>query len=101
VRRCSTDTDDPLEIEVVHALAEEQIVVRLRVPPGTTAGEAIERSGLERRYPGVQAPDVPVGIHGRRVARSTRLRSGDRVEIYRPLTADPKQARHRRAARRS
>ena len=87
-----------MEVEVVYALPHEQELVRLTVEPGTTAGAAIERSGLLERYPDLQDPRVPIGIHGRRVTRETLLRDGDRVELYRPLLADPKQARRRRAA---
>jgi len=86
-----------LDVEVVLARADAQRVVRIRVPVGTTAGEAVRRSGLLAASEAVRAE---VGIYGRRVEPDTPLCPGDRVEIYRPLKADPKQARRRRAVKR-
>ena len=88
--------DAPLDIEVVYALPDEQVVVRVALPHGATAADAVERSGLRMRFPAIAA-DAKLGIYGRIVAGDTRLTAGDRVEIYRPLIADPKQARRRRA----
>jgi uncharacterized protein len=85
-----------LAVEVVYARADEQMLVSLEVAPGTTVAKAIERSGLAARY---DITDASVGIFGRRVERDTLLHDGDRVEIYRPLVADVKEARRRRAAR--
>ena len=87
-----------LKIEVAYALADEQIVVRLVVPGGTTVQDAISLSGLGAHYPDIQL--ARAGIYGRQVTPDTVLASGDRVEIYRPLRTDAKQARQRRAARR-
>ncbi len=88
-----------LEIEVVYALADEQDVVALTVGPGTTAREAVELSGLVQRHQRIDTGSMRIGIFGRVVALDAVLRDGDRVEIYRPLVADPKQARRRRVAR--
>lgn len=88
-----------LGIEVVYALPGEQDVVGLTVAPGTTAGEAVDLSGLVRRHKTIDPGSAQIGIFGRVVAADTVLRDGDRVEIYRPLVADAKQARRRRAAR--
>jgi uncharacterized protein len=101
---CSAPTkymaaDDSIEIEVVYALAAEQIVIQLTVRAGTTAHEAIALSGLRERYPTLDSEMRAVGIFGRAVPQDTVLRRGDRVEIYRALVADPKQARRRRARR--
>jgi putative ubiquitin-RnfH superfamily antitoxin RatB of RatAB toxin-antitoxin module len=85
-----------LAIEIVYARPQEQVVIALDVPAGTTAGEAVERSGLAARFPEV-AGDLKLGIFGSAVTPDTPLSGGDRVEIYRPLTADPKQARRGRA----
>ena len=87
-----------LKIEVAYALADEQIVAPLNVPAGTTVQEAIRLSGLAAHYPDIQY--ARAGIYGRQVAPDTVLADGDRVEIYRPLRTDSKQARQRRAARR-
>ena len=85
-----------LAIEVAYARPDEQVVVALSVPDGTTAGEAVERSGLAARFPEI-AGDPKLGVFGKSVAADTPLATGDRVEIYRPLQADPKQARRGRA----
>ena len=91
--------DAPFDIEVIYARPAEQIVIALKVVPGTTVEEALKLSGLSARFREIGGVRVALGIYGRRVARDTVLVPGDRVEIYRPLTADPKQARRRRAAR--
>ena len=88
-----------IEIEVVYALPQTQTVVTLQVPVGTRVKEAIARSGIASRHPDVDWESVVVGIFGKRVPLSTVLREHDRVEIYRPLIADPKQARRKRAQR--
>ena len=91
--------DDAIAVEVVYARADVQEVVPLQVEPATTAREAIERSGLAARYPELSTGPLSVGIFGKSVPEDTVLRDGDRLEIYRPLIADPKQVRRRRAAR--
>ena len=83
-------------IEVVCALADDQRVVALEVARGTTAGEAVRLSGLLERYPEIDPATTRIGVHGRVVKDDAALCDGDRVEIYRPLIADPKQARRRR-----
>ena len=90
--------EEVIAVELVYALQDAQEVVALSVPAGTTVREAIGLSGFAARYPQIDAEGAPVGIHGRIVAQGAKLRDGDRVEIYRPLEADPKQARRRRAS---
>ena len=85
-----------LHVEVVYALPEEQALISLDVEEGTTAGQAIERSGILARYSGLALEPGRIGIYGKPVGPETALRDGDRVEIYRPLTADPKEARRTR-----
>ena len=85
-----------LRVEVAWALRERQTVVALEVPPGTTAGAAVEQSGIRARHPEIP-PHAALGIHGRGVAASSDLADGDRIEIYRPLPADPKETRRRLA----
>ena len=87
--------DQKLRIEVVYALRDEQLLVALEVVEGTTAAQAIERSGIRQSFPGIDVG--PVGIFGKIVEPDTPLRDGDRVEIYRELVADPKEARRREA----
>ena len=86
-----------IEIEIVYALPDEQFTQTLRVERGTTIEQAIEQSGFLLRYPGMAMDPTNVGIYGRRADPSTVLREFDRVEIYRPLIADPKQARRARS----
>ena len=86
-----------LRVEIVYALAGEQVLVALEVAEGTTARQAIERSGILQRFPEIDPVRTPIGIFGRVTAPDTRLNDGDRVEIYRPLPADPKEGRRKRA----
>lgn len=85
-------------VEVCYARADVQAVVALKVAVGTTAKEAVGRSGLARRFPELDGSQ-PLGVYGKRVAEDYVLKEGDRVEILRPLTVDPKEARRRRAAK--
>lgn len=87
-----------LRVEVAYATPERQLLVSLRVAPGCTVAKAIEASGIREQFPGLEAQAGAVGIFSRKVALEERLRDGDRVEIYRPLLADPKEARRQRAA---
>jgi putative ubiquitin-RnfH superfamily antitoxin RatB of RatAB toxin-antitoxin module len=92
----STVPDDRLPVSVAYALRDRQELIELEVPAGTTAREAVERSGIRARCPEI-AEDAPLGIHGRAVGGGERLAAGDRVEIYRRLPADPKDTRRRLA----
>jgi putative ubiquitin-RnfH superfamily antitoxin RatB of RatAB toxin-antitoxin module len=85
-----------LEIEVVYALAGEQSIVRLHLPDGSTVADALASSGLLESRPELGAA-CKVGVWGRVAPRTQMLKDGDRVEVYRPLTADPKLARRRKA----
>ncbi|MEO8039109.1 MAG: RnfH family protein [Betaproteobacteria bacterium] len=92
-------TSDATVVEVVFALPTTQTVVRLELEAGVTVREAIERSGLLDRYPGIDIDRQDVGIWGRKVKLDTPLANGDRVELYRPLEVDPKEARRLRVRR--
>ena len=84
-----------LRVEVVYALAEAQTVVQVSLHPGATVRDAVARSGLLQ---GRSAPaELRFGIFGRRVSPERRLVDGDRIEIYRPLRAEPRAARRARA----
>ncbi|MFH1605211.1 MAG: RnfH family protein [Pseudomonadota bacterium] len=85
-----------MHVELVYALAQKQVLRVLDMPPGTTVQDAIEASGLLQRFPQIELSRV--GVWGKPVTPNTRLRDRDRVEIYRPLIADPKEVRRRRAA---
>lgn len=91
-------TREQLRIEVVYALPAEQRVRRLRLAQGATLREAIERSGILERHPEIVLGRNRVGVFGKLRALDDVLADGDRVEIYRPLSVDPKEARRRRAA---
>ncbi|OGA72940.1 MAG: RnfH family protein [Betaproteobacteria bacterium RIFCSPLOWO2_12_FULL_65_14] len=86
-----------MEIEVVYALPEQEDAVRVRLAPGATAADAVRASGILARHPEVDLGRNKLGVYGKVVAPQARLADGDRVEIYRPLVMDPKEARRRRA----
>jgi putative ubiquitin-RnfH superfamily antitoxin RatB of RatAB toxin-antitoxin module len=88
-----------LHVEVIYALRNRQVLLAFEVEEETTVKEAIESSGILRRFPEVDLIRMPVGIFGRATRLDARLRDGDRIEIYRPLIVDPKQARHARVKR--
>jgi uncharacterized protein len=88
-----------IAVSVAIALPDRQETVELRLEEGSTIEDALARSGLAQRFPEVDLATAPVGIWSRPCARATRLRDGDRVEIYRALRADPKEMRRQRARR--
>lgn len=87
-----------INIEVVYALPDEQIMFSQRLEGGATAGEAVRRCGIIEKYPAIDLEVNKLGIFGKLARPDTMLRDRDRVEIYRPLLADPKEVRRRRAA---
>lgn len=88
-----------MRIEVAYALPNEQVIIPLDVEGTITIAEAIERSHILERYPEINLEVNKVGVFGKLVRLEDELREGDRVEIYRQLIADPKQARKKRAAK--
>ncbi len=86
-----------IEVEVVYALPEWQCLLSLRVAAGSTVRDVIERSGLVERF-GIDLAVNRTGVFGRLVVLDHLVEEGDRVEIYRPLTADPKIVRRKLAA---
>lgn len=86
-----------IRVEVVYAMPERQELVPLELEAGATVADAIERSGLAGCFDGFEVAPSAVGIFSRKVALDRVLCDGDRVEIYRPLLADPKEARRQRA----
>ncbi|VAW82275.1 UPF0125 protein RatB [hydrothermal vent metagenome] len=87
-----------IPVEVAYARPEEQVILRLEVPEGATAFQAIELSGITRRFPDIDMGNLKLGIFGKLKKPDQVLASGDRVEIYRKLIADPKEVRKKRAA---
>ena len=90
----------PLQVQLCYAAPGLQILRDLEVAPGCTIQQAILDSGVLREQPAIDLSTCKVGIFGKVKALDTPLREHDRIEIYRPLIADPKQSRRRRAAHR-
>jgi putative ubiquitin-RnfH superfamily antitoxin RatB of RatAB toxin-antitoxin module len=88
---------DRITVEVVCATAQRQLLRQVSLPVGSRVISAIEQSGILQEMPEVAFDPLRIGIFSRRVAPDEVLHDGDRVEIYRPLTLDPKDARRRRA----
>ena len=85
-------------VEVAYALAEKQSLISLEVKEGSTLKEAIDASGILKQYKQIDLSKDRVGIFSKFATFDTVLREKDRVEIYRPLEADPKKVRKERAA---
>lgn len=92
---------ETITIEVAYGLPQEQALLTLVVPAGTTVREALRLSRLAGRYPAIDPEHAPLGIFGKLLKEPDRhvLKAGDRVEIYRPLLIDPREARRLRAER--
>jgi putative ubiquitin-RnfH superfamily antitoxin RatB of RatAB toxin-antitoxin module len=88
-----------MNVQIAYANPDEQVILTLRVEPGTRLEHAIKQSGILQRFPQIDLQDAKVGIFGKLARLDTPLQPGDRVEIYRPLIADPKEVRRARAAR--
>lgn len=88
---------DMINIEVVYALPHEQILLKLQMPQHTTVAEAIRLSGVMEKYPGIALDRNKLGIYGKLTRADAVLRDKDRIEVYRPLLADPKEVRRKRA----
>jgi len=86
-----------MNVGVCYAQADRQIWLRLDVPEGSTIAEAIELSGLLTQYPEIDLENQKVGIFGKIAKLDAIVKDGDRVEIYRKITADPQQVQRRRA----
>lgn len=94
-----TDTEEvgEIDIEVVYALPERQALVRVRLPTGSTVDAAIAAARLAEAFNADELTVAEVGVWGRIVNRQERLSHGDRVELYRPLKIDPREARRQLA----
>ena len=89
---------EPIHVEVVYAGVDHQELRHVTLPAGATVMQAIDASGIAAVLPAGTVADDRLGMFSRRVGPDDRLADGDRVEIYRPLTLDPKEARRRRAS---
>lgn len=90
--------ENTINVEVVFALAERQKLVTVAVAPGATASEAVAASGIAQAFPDQELSACRLGIWGRLIEGGQLLQDGDRIEIYRPLSIDPREARRRLAA---
>ena len=87
-----------IDVEVAYARSDAQTILKLRVPQGTTLEQAVRESGILERFPDIDLANNQLGVFGKLNKPNAELRNGDRVEIYRPLIADPKEVRKQRAA---
>jgi len=88
---------DYINVEVVYALSDEQTLLKRQVASGTTVADAIQFCGILEKYPEIDLKVNKLGIFGKLTKPDTVLREKDRIEIYRPLIADPKEVRRKRA----
>ena len=86
-----------MQVEVAFALPERQLLKCVELPEGGTVADAIERSDIADAFPGVDLDGLQAGIWGSPAERNRLLREGDRVELYRPLAMDPREARRLKA----
>lgn len=89
---------ETMAVEVAYALADKQVILKLDLETGATAEQAILQSGVLELFPEIDLTKSKIGIFGKLSKVSVELKTGDRVEIYRPLIADPKEVRRKREA---
>ena len=87
-----------IQVEIVYARPDEQVLEQLKVSADATVESVIHQSGFLERFPEIDLGSNKVGVFGKATPLSAKLTEGDRIEIYRPLIADPKEARKKRAA---
>ncbi|MBD8270043.1 RnfH family protein [Pseudomonas fluorescens] len=90
-----------VDIEVVYAAVDRQVLLQVKVPAGTSLRDVVRMSGIAEHFPQLLLAECPLGIFGKVVADADVrvVQPGDRIEIYRPLLADPKEVRRQRAAK--
>ena len=93
-----TNMPKKILVEVVYALPKEQTLLAFEVDAGIAAKEAVKQSGILEKYPDIDLEKQKIGLFGKVIKLDHSLREKDRVEIYRPLIADPKEVRKKRAA---
>lgn len=87
-----------ITVEVAYALPNQQMIIPVQVTPETTAEQAIRACGIMAKFPEIDLNQNQIGIFGKLTKLDVTLRHLDRIEIYRPLIADPKEVRKQRAA---
>ena len=90
---------DEILVEVAYALPEEQVIISIKVPSKFDVKQAIEKSGIQKKFPSIDLSKNKVGIFGKKTTLDHPLNDRDRIEIYRPLILDPKEMRRKRAAK--
>lgn len=93
----SDETLKHVDVEIAFATPDEQVVIDVTLPEGASVAEALRASAIAERFPDFDFGTASVGVWGRVVARDARVRDGDRIEVYRPLQRDPREARRQRA----
>jgi len=88
---------EQIRVEVVFALPEKQVLLDLALDRGATIADAIAAAGLQETFSGESLDDLETGVWGHPAARNHHVRDGDRIELYRPLLRDPREARRERA----
>lgn len=90
-----------IDVEVVYAAVDRQVLLSVAVPEGASVRDALRRSAVDAQFPELDLANCPVGIFGKVIvdAEVRPVQAGDRIEIYRPLQADPKEVRRVRAAK--
>lgn len=86
-------------IEVAYATPQKQIILECEVDKGTAPRQVVKISGIDQHFPEIDLENCDLGVFGKSVAADYELHDGDRIEIYRPLLADPKEVRRQRAAK--
>ncbi|MAR89448.1 MAG: RnfH family protein [Pseudomonadota bacterium] len=94
-------TEPMIQVEVAYALPEKQMIIPLTVKKGTTLYDAVVQSGIADEFEGLDIDATPMGVFGKaeRQPKERVLEDGERAELYRPLIADPKEVRKKRAAK--
>ncbi|MDQ7017424.1 MAG: RnfH family protein [Gammaproteobacteria bacterium] len=87
-----------IKVEVAYARPDEQIILQFEIEKGSTVEQVLQASGIFERFPEIDTEKAKVGIFGKLCKRDVMPKAGDRIEIYRPLIADPKAVRKKRAA---
>ena len=94
----TVDQVTQFKVEVAYAQENKQQILELLVNPGTTLEQAVQQSGILKMFPEIDLNRNKTGIFGKLGKKTAELKAGDRVEIYRPLIADPKEVRRKREA---
>ena len=89
--------NDKIKVEVAYATPDKQRIVAVEVESGATAADVLAKSGIEKIFPEIDLTAAKVGIYGKAIQKTQVMEAGDRIEIYRPLIADPKASRAARA----